>query len=245
MNAEIQILTDAYNDGAHEEYMRLASPIRKKLEFETICRYIESHAADNAVIIDIGCGPGRYAEHFLEKGHSVGCVDLSAKSLKLLSDRIEPTLSNKLLFNTVSCATSLDWIDRNTADIILLMGPMYHLTGNYARLKVLQHCHRILKPNGKLAVMYLSHWPVIDENTTSLTTIEPRRFGIKTYTLFQNREVPQFRCQPHQAIKEASGFFREKLVIPIKDEDETINSQTEAKLTTSQFVVIYERAPNP
>lgn len=241
MNAEIQILTDAYNDGAHEEYIRLASPIRKKLEFETICRYIDSHAAPDAVIIDIGCGPGRYAEHFLKRGHSVGCVDLSAKSLKLLSDRIEPTLSDKLLFNTVSCATSLDWIDSNSADIILLMGPMYHLTGNYARLKVLQHCHRILKPNGLLVVMYLNYWPVFDENNTPLTTVESRRYGIKTYTRFQNREVPQFRCQPQQAMNEASDFFHERLVIPIKDEDETLNSQTEAMLTTSQFAIIYER----
>lgn len=241
MNPEIQILTDAYNDGAHEEYMRLASPIRKKLEFETICRYIESHAATDAVIIDIGCGPGRYAEHFLRKGHSVGCVDLSAKSLKLLSDRIEPTLSDKLIFNTVSCATSLDWIDSNSADIVLLMGPMYHLTGNYARLKVLQHCHRILKPNGLLVVMYLNHWPVIDENNTPLAPVEPRRFGIKTYTHFQNREVPQFRCQPQQAINEASGFFREKLVIPIKDEEEPFVKETEAKIKASQFAIIYER----
>lgn len=244
MNNETRILTEAYDAGAEDEFLRLASPLRKKLEFETICRAVESRINSQSVIIDIGCGPGRYAEYFLNQEHFVGCVDLSAKSLKMFSDRIQSVHTENLLFNTVSCATSLEWITDHSADIILLMGPMYHLTGNHARMKVLQHCHRILKPNGFLVVMYMSPRPVFDESGNQIISFELRNHGIKTYASFQEKEVPQFRSRPSQAIKEASSFFSPKVIIPVEDEENKTPDSTvksfESELTTSQFVIMFQ-----
>ncbi len=188
----------AYDAGVEEEYLRLTGNPMREAEFHLIIELINQYIPEGSTIIDVGSGPGRYAEYLLKRNCKVGLVDLSALSLKAFSDRMNGSCcEDNIIFNKVSCATRLDWIACNSADAILLMGPMYHLINEEHRNAALANCHRILKPGGFLFTVFLSPFPVVQhvEETT-------------THTHFQGFNVPQFRCWPELAerIMHNSGF---------------------------------------
>lgn len=196
----------AYDAGVEEEYRRLVETPLREAEFQLIRELMDEYIPAGATVIDIGAGPGRYTEHLLERGCRVGLVDLSERSLTAFSERVDETAHREnILFNRVSCATELDWIETASADAVLLMGPLYHLINEHHRAQALRHCQRILKPGGALFAVFLSPYPVLQLGTES----ERERLtnGV-TYTTFQGYEVPQYRCWPSDAamLMEQHGF---------------------------------------
>lgn len=206
-----QTIAAAYNAGVTEEYNRLIKTPLREAEFKLIIDLIDEYIHKEATVIDIGSGPGRYAEYLLNKNCNVGVIDLSAKSLKAFSDRIKGfTVKGKIIYNKVSCATQLNWITEKSADAILLMGPLYHLINEEHRAIALNHCSRILKPGGYIFSVFLSPFPLLIElgetNTSSYleTNSEPYKnvkSELTTYTHFKGFKVPQYRCWPKEAEK--------------------------------------------
>jgi ubiquinone/menaquinone biosynthesis C-methylase UbiE len=193
-----QTIAEAYDAGVEEEYKRLTESQLREAEYQLIVELLDEYIPAGSTIIDIGSGPGRYAEHLLQRNCKVGVVDLSAKSLKAFSDRMENSYCQQnILFNQVSCATQLGWIANNSADAILLMGPLYHLIDDKHRAIALAHCHRILKPGGYLFSVFLSPFPQTIHSSNNLSSEEHKI----THTLFKGFQVPQFRCWPNEAKK--------------------------------------------
>jgi ubiquinone/menaquinone biosynthesis C-methylase UbiE len=193
-----QTIAEAYDAGVKEEYNRLTETPLREAEFQLIIDLLDGYLPNGSTIIDIGSGPGRYAEHLLQRNCKVGVVDLSAKSLKAFSDRMENSqFQANIIFNQVSCATQLDWIASNSADAILLMGPLYHLITEEHRTVTLAHCNRILKSGGYLFSVFLSPFPQSMHTQNSLS-LEGYKI---THTCFKGFQVPQFRCWPNEAIR--------------------------------------------
>ena len=206
-----EVIANAYDAGVEEEYNRLTESPLREAEFQLIIDLFDEYIPNGATIIDIGSGPGRYAEYLLKRECKVGVVDLSAKSLKAFSDRmIGSCFEQNILYNQVSCATQLNWINDNSADAILLMGPLYHLIDENHRKKALNHCKRILKPGGYLFSVFLSPFPLMiktsDTNKSSYLYVNKDLYkhiqtDITTHTHFQGFDVPQYRCWPKDAEK--------------------------------------------
>ncbi len=193
-------IAEAYDAGVEEEYNRLKENSLGEAEYLLITELLDDYLPICSTIIDIGSGPGRYAEHLLKRNCKVGVVDLSAKALKAFSDRMENTQhQSNIIFNQVSCATHLYWIADHSADAILLMGPLYHLIDEAHRTVALTHCQRILKPGGYLFTVFLT--PFLLNSTLARNNSEDvYDLGQNiTYTLFQGFRVPQFRCWPKEA----------------------------------------------
>jgi ubiquinone/menaquinone biosynthesis C-methylase UbiE len=217
-----EIISAAYDAGTEEEYARLADPFSGEPEYKLFIDLFNNYIPEGATVIDIGSGSGRYAEYLIKRDCKVGVVDLSARSLKAFSDRLSGSACKEnVIFNRVSCATQLDWIESNLADAILLMGPLYHLIEEEHRVKSLDHCKRILKKGGLLISVFLSH--VYDTNKDFLlipgdsSNPYPSAVcdqGFITCTRFQGYDVPQFRCHPADARKlmEANGFHTIELI---------------------------------
>lgn len=208
----------AYNAGVKEEYNRLVENPLREAEFLLITELLDEYIAQGASVLDVGSGPGRYAEHLLKRNCKVGVVDLSAKSLKAFSDRMLGTCCREnILFNEISCATELDWVPNQTADAVLLMGPLYHLIHAEHRNSALSHCKRILKPGGLLISVFLSPFPVMCNSNSmneNLNTFQnpnlktSLKTGMTTHACFQGYKVAQYRCWPKEAenLMTASGF---------------------------------------
>lgn len=213
-----EVIANAYDAGVEEEYNRLTESPLREAEFQLIIELLDEYIPKGATIIDIGSGPGRYAEYLLKRNCKVGVVDLSAKSLKAFSDRMENSCCQQnIIFNQVSCATKLNWIADNSADAILLMGPLYHLIDRNHRNKALNHCKRILKPEGYLFSVFLSPFSILNNSNrfhedsylfTNKDLYKNLKSDITTHTHFQGFEVPQYRSWPEDVEKLmfANGF---------------------------------------
>ena len=212
---DITSIAKAYDAGVEEEYNRLVSNPLREAEYLLITELMEQYIQANATVIDIGAGPGRYAEYLLKKNCKVGLVDLSAKSLDAFNKRITDDLKNNVLFTKVSCATDLSFIKDNSADAVLLMGPLYHLTDCQERTQAISECYRILNTGGVLFAVYMSLFPKLHTHHEGETheiccsdyVKQLLKDGITTIK-FQGYTVPQYRCWPAVAkgLIENNGF---------------------------------------
>ena len=120
---------------------------------EIISRYLVKEKMN---IIDIGGGAGYYSFWLQEKGHQVTLVDLSPKNIELAKQH---SLNTGIHLNGLQTgdATALDFKEEEF-DLVLLCGPLYHLTDKEERLKALSEAKRVLKPKGVLLTAVISRY---------------------------------------------------------------------------------------
>jgi ubiquinone/menaquinone biosynthesis C-methylase UbiE len=99
-----------------------------------------------AVVYDIGGGAGVYSFALAQQGYEVHLIDLV--QLHLEQARAHAKASGiALRLIAPGDARTLD-IPSASADTVLLLGPLYHLTEAADRLRALREAFRILKPSG-------------------------------------------------------------------------------------------------
>lgn len=120
---------------------------------EIIERYINR---SNLKILDVGGGAGYYAFWLQEKGHSVTLVDLSPTNIELVEKKAKQT-DTQLTQALVGDATKLT-LEENQFDVVLMLGPLYHLIEKKDRVKALSEAKRVLKPGGVLLSAVISRY---------------------------------------------------------------------------------------
>ena len=120
---------------------------------ELIQRYAP---AAPATVLDIGGAAGAYALWLSEGGYTVHLVD-PAPRLVAEARRRSASRSRPLASCEVGDARAINFPDA-TADIVLLLGPLYHLTVAAHRARALVEAARVLKPGGRLFVAAISRW---------------------------------------------------------------------------------------
>lgn len=202
-------ITKLYDFGVEQEYIRLIKDPVNEAEFLLTKDLIDLHFNKGSKVIDIGGGPGRYTEYLLKELNCiVALVDLSSKELEHFKNRIEDKFKERIEFIKQDSATDLEWIEDNSFDNILLMGPLYHLVEKEERVKVLQNCKRILKPNGKIIITFISPYANLKNtldndgqnilnNNTDIVLDKGEYILIK-----EGYKAEQYRCFPFQAKEE-------------------------------------------
>jgi ubiquinone/menaquinone biosynthesis C-methylase UbiE len=209
-----KIVELAYDAGILAESTRHSESEVQAFEFHFVLEKIKKILPNSKCIIyDIGSGSGKYSKELLKLGHKVGLVDLSQKSLDFFKDNLDENLCENILFTKASCASNLPFIPSESANSILLMGPLYHLPAKEDRTKVLEECYRILKQNGKLFSIHLSPFPIVKSeaearNINQPTAIQEIEFEMETFTQFMGFNVPQFRIWVKDCVNELemNGF---------------------------------------
>ncbi len=208
-----EIIAAAYDAGVNEEYHRLVSNPLFEAEFELITELMKQYISKGSTVIDVGAGPGRYAEFLLKRGCNVGLVDLSVKSLESFENRIDKNYKENVLFSKVACATDLSFIDKDFADAVFLMGPLYHLTACEERTKAIAEAFRILKKGGVLFAVFLSTFNHVhpqhhDHSPCCSDYVKHLLKDAITTIKFQGYMVPQYKCLPEIAVNsiEPHGF---------------------------------------
>lgn len=132
----------------HPEDLRL---LRRHgiVEFETTMHHLRRFLNPGAQLLDIGAGTGRYTSALMAEGYEVKAVELVKRNIQVFLSR-EPTA------NVVQGdARNMPFIPTASADITLLLGPLYHLIGDEEKLKALIEAKRVTKHGGLIFVAYL------------------------------------------------------------------------------------------
>jgi ubiquinone/menaquinone biosynthesis C-methylase UbiE len=118
---------------------------------------IERHARlPPATVLDVGGAAGAYAVWLADAGYMVHLVDPVAR-LVAEAQRRSATLPRPLASCRVGEARALDF-PAESADMVLLLGPLYHLTEAADRARALSEARRVLKPGGRLFAAAISRW---------------------------------------------------------------------------------------
>jgi SAM-dependent methyltransferase len=109
-----------------------------------------------ATVMDIGGAAGAYSLWLAEAGYSVHLLD-RAPRLVAEARRRSATAERPLASCQVGDARALD-MPGDAADVVLLLGPLYHLIDPGDRALSLREAVRVLKPGGWLFAAAISRW---------------------------------------------------------------------------------------
>lgn len=148
-----------YNENVEREWNRLSENI---LEFETTYHHIKNTISKKSKILDLGSGPGQYAFRLLKDGYKVHIADLSTENIQFAK---EYAANNKitLLGADVIDAKDLSKYEDNSFDVILCLGPFYHLETYEERIKCINELNRVVRDNGFIFCAFIMNYaPIYD-----------------------------------------------------------------------------------
>jgi SAM-dependent methyltransferase len=147
-------ILDYYGEGKEEERLRASLGRLERIRTREI---MERHLPPApSRLLDVGGGTGVYAFPLADRGYQVHLIDpvpLHVERARALSS----TLAAPLVSADVGDARHLDVADA-TFDVVLLLGPLYHLTDRRDRVTALAEARRVLVPGGLLLSAYISRF---------------------------------------------------------------------------------------
>lgn len=150
---------------AGREYNRLRTDIGL-IEFERTKEILlENLPTPPAIIYDIGGAYGEYSWWLASLGYEVHLFDLSETNIKMSKELAKEYPACSLAASEVCDARKIPRTD-NSADAVLLMGPLYHITDYEERIIAVKESFRLLKKGGVLFTAALTPYSVLLYNIT-------------------------------------------------------------------------------
>ncbi|WP_092377509.1 class I SAM-dependent methyltransferase [Micromonospora phaseoli] len=192
--------------------------------YESFAAEFEAHARDGAYnahydrpavldllgdltgarVLDVGCGPGLYAEELLARGAVVTGFDASPEMVRLTSRRLGARVDVRVW----DLERPLSWLPDATQDIALMALVIHHIEDRRAALAEL---HRVLRPGGHLIVSTThptSDWLLTGGGYFDRAPV--RETWQEKWTVRYWRQPLQAWCQEFSD----AGFLIERLVEP-------------------------------
>ena len=143
-----------YNEAPEETRLDTGS---SRIEALRTRELIERYAPrPPATVLDVGGAAGAYAAWLAEAGYTVHLLEPTPRLLA------EARRRNEVLRRPIASCESGDArglpFPASVAEIVLLLGPLYHLTEAADRTQALMESARVLKPGGVLFAAAISRW---------------------------------------------------------------------------------------
>jgi ubiquinone/menaquinone biosynthesis C-methylase UbiE len=117
-------------------------------------RYLPGPGSD---VIDVGGGPGRYALWLAERGYRVHLVDPVQLHVEQARSATASQAGRALASAEVGDARELRFPDES-ADAVLLLGPLYHLPERDDRIRALSEARRVCRAGGVVIAAAISRF---------------------------------------------------------------------------------------
>ncbi|MFD3448888.1 class I SAM-dependent methyltransferase [Microbacteriaceae bacterium 4G12] len=115
---------------------------------ENLVSYFEKKIFNPGKVLELGCGPGRNAIYFAEKGCLVDAVDLSKESIQWATERAkEKNVNVNFMYNNIFDLQ----IEEGTYDIVYDSGCFHHIAP-HRRMSYINLVKKALKPGGYFAI---------------------------------------------------------------------------------------------
>lgn len=152
MSSNEEMVREKYSGGREDG--RASRSRSGSLEFYYTERIIRELLPENARILEVGCGTGYYGFLFAGRCASYLGIDLSPENIEILEKkRREQGFPH--LCGRVGDATDLSGVADEGYDVVLCLGPMYHLPVKEREL-VFRECHRVTAKGGVTAFAYIN-----------------------------------------------------------------------------------------
>ena len=110
-----------------------------------------------AAVLDVGGGSGHYACWLAKKGYEVHLIDPIPLHVEQARQASKQQPDHPLANATLGDARHLEHPDSST-HVVLLFGPLYHLTDSNDRQQVLREAQRVLRPDGIIMAVGISRF---------------------------------------------------------------------------------------
>lgn len=156
VNQHKDIIINRYTDA--DEDSRLIQDRAHNIEFLTTMRYIQKFLKPGAKILEIGAATGRYSITLAKMGYDVTAVDLTPQHVEIMK-RKSRRLKN---FQCMEAdALDLHMFKDSSFDLVLNLGPMYHLFHQKDKKQAVKETIRVTKKNGIAMFAYISHGSIM------------------------------------------------------------------------------------
>ncbi len=142
----------------YSEDTRLLKDNTHKIEFITTVHVLDGFICPNSKILDVGAGTGRYSFYFREKGHSVYALEYVPHNLRIIEDKLKAMKFTCNIEAAIGDGRDLSRFADDSFDVVLCMGPLYHLKTEEDKKTCINECLRVLKKGGILAVAYINKY---------------------------------------------------------------------------------------
>lgn len=223
-------LEEYYNKFNEEK--RLLRPYGR-VEFLTTMKYIEEGIGgrEGISILDVGAGTGRYAVPLSEAGHEVDAIELVNYNLGILKQKKSAVRAKR------GNALNLSKYPENHYDIVLELGPLYHLFSFEDKLRVLLEAKRVAKPGGLIYAAYcMNEYSVLTYGFKEghvKECVANGKYSKDFQTLSTEENLYSYvRTEEIEALRKAAGLSRVKLISPdgpanyIRREIEAMDEET-------------------
>jgi SAM-dependent methyltransferase len=134
-------------------------PLERARTQELVLRHI---APPPGVILDVGGAAGAYSFWLAQEGYEVHLVDPVPLHVEQARTASNTRATGRLASARIADARALPFADAS-ADAVLLLGPLYHLTAGEDRMSALREALRALRPGGFVFAAAISRFaPLID-----------------------------------------------------------------------------------
>ena len=146
-----------YEARGESEWHRLDNPYEGLIEQEVHRRVFTELLPAGARVLDVGAGPGKWTIWLLQRGHRVVLGDLSPRMLEIA--RRELAAAELVAEQVVELdARDLSRFASAEFDVVLSLGPLYHLVDLGDREAALHEALRVLRPGGLLLATVMTRY---------------------------------------------------------------------------------------
>jgi SAM-dependent methyltransferase len=203
MPDDIRDIIDFYNQNAETEQNRLDN---HRLEFDLTWRFLEKYLPEEGSILEIGAATGRYTLPLVERGYNITAVDLSSVQLQYARKIIADVGLKGAVKFLVADVRDLSVVAKNDFDVVLLMGPLYHLVEESDREKALQQVYKCLKEGGLIFTSFISRYGILGDLLKNIPDWIKRQKDVRS-VLTKGRDSDEY---PRGGFR---GYFVEVSVI--------------------------------
>ena len=143
----------------YQEENRLATNNARKIEFITTSRIMDELFNNGTKkILDCAAGTGIYTFHLHNAGHEIIATDITPRHVEIMKKHA--TKEGYQMRIEVMDASDMSRFANDSFDIVLNMGPFYHLVDKERRQQCLNESIRVLKKGGLLVTAYIPRFYV-------------------------------------------------------------------------------------
>lgn len=150
-----------------QEENRLTTNNSRKVEFITTVRALCEILPTSGKVLDCAAGTGIYAFYLADRGYDVTALDITPRHIDIINDQLKAKDYN--MITGINDATNLSQFEDESFDVVLCMGPIYHIIDSDLRDKCIEECQRVLKKDGCLVVAYINKFFIFPFIATSDT----------------------------------------------------------------------------